>query len=124
MCLSTLLKAFPDGLDDGILLVGGHLVVAGQAQPAGKDVGAHVGDSARNVGVGAGTAVTQRGNKGVAHVHGLHVHGFPYRAALGVHGGDALQDFRGAALALFVHVQGLSIIRQLSQKFGSLFCAS
>ena len=109
----TLLEAFLDGLDDGVLLFGGHLVVAGQAQPAGKDVGSHVGDAACDVGVGAGTAVTLRGDERVAHVHGLHVHGFPDGAALGVHGGDAFQDFRGAALARLVDVQGVGFAAHL-----------
>ena len=49
----------------------------------------------------------------MAHVHGLHVHGFPNGAALGVHGGDAFQDFRGAALALFVDVQGVGFAADL-----------
>ena len=83
---------------------GGHLVVAGQAQSAGKDVGAHVGDAARYISVGAGAAVTLRGHKGVAHVHGLHVHGFPDGAAFGVHGSDVVQNLRGTALTFFVHV--------------------
>ena len=108
-----LLKAIPNCLDDCILLVGGHLVVAGQAQATGKDVGTHVGDAARDVGVGAGTAVTLRGHEGVAHVHGLHVHGFPDGAAFGVHGGDAFQDFRGAAFARLVDVQGVSFAAHL-----------
>lgn len=108
-----LLEAIPYSLDDGVLLFGGHLVVAGQAEPAGKDVGAHIGDSACDVGVGAGAAVTLRGHEGVAHVHGLHVHGFPNGAALGVHGGDAFQDFRGAALARLVNIQGVGFAADL-----------
>ncbi len=95
------------------MLFGSHLVVAGEAEPAGKDVGADVGDSARDVGVGAGASVTLRSHEGVAHVHGLHVHGFPDGAAFGVHGGDAFQDFRGAALALFVDVQGVGFTAYL-----------
>ena len=95
------------------MLVGGHLVVAGQAEPAGKDVGAHVGDSARNIGVGAGAAVTLRGHEGVAHVHGLHVHGFPDGATFGVHGGDAFQNLRGAALARLVDVQSVGFAAHL-----------
>ena len=113
MCRRPLFEALPDSLDNGILLVGGHLVVARQAEPAGKDVGAHVGDSARNVGVGAGTAVAASGNERVAHVHGLHVHGFPYRAALGVHGGDTFQNLRGAALARLVDIQGVGFAADL-----------
>lgn len=49
----------------------------------------------------------------MAHVHGLHVHGFPDGAAFGVHGGDAVQDFRGAALAFFVDVQGFGFAAHL-----------
>ena len=95
------------------MLFGGHLVVAREAEPAGKDVGADVGDSARDVGVGASASVTLRSHEGVAHVHGLHVHGFPDGAAFGVHLGDAFQDFRGAALALFVDVQGVGFAAHL-----------
>ena len=108
-----LLKAIPDCLDDCILLVGGHLVVAGQAQATGEDVGAVVLALACDVGVGAGAAVAVCSHEGVAHVHGLHVHGFPDGAAFGVHGGDAVQDFRGAALAFFVHVQGFGFAAHL-----------
>ena len=49
----------------------------------------------------------------MAHVHGLHVHRFPDGAAFGVHGGDALEDFRRAALALFMNVQGLGFAAHL-----------
>ena len=109
----TLLEAFLDGLDDGVLLFGGHLVVAGQAQAAGEDVGAVVLALACNIGVGAGASVAASGDECVAHVHGLHVHGFPNGAAFGIHGGDAFQDFRGAALAFFVHVQGFGFAAHL-----------
>ena len=49
----------------------------------------------------------------MAHVHGLHMHGFPDGAAFGVHGGDALENFRRAALAFFVDVQGLGFAAHL-----------
>lgn len=49
----------------------------------------------------------------MAHVHGLHVHRFPDGAAFGVHGGDALENFRRAALAFFVDVQGLGFAAHL-----------
>lgn len=110
---SILLEAFLDGLDDGVLLFGGHLVVAREAESASKDVGAHVTCFACDVGVRAGTSVAIRGDECVAHVHGLHVHGFPYRATLGVHGGDALEDFRRAALAFFVDVEGIGFAAHL-----------
>lgn len=41
------------------------------------------------------------------------MHGFPDGAALGVHGGDAVQYLRGAALALLVHVHGLGLAAHL-----------
>ena len=87
------------------MLFGGHLVVAGEAKSAVENVGADVGDSTGDVGVGAGAAVSACGHECVAHVHGLHVHGFPDGAAFGVLGGDLFQNFRRAALAFFVHVQ-------------------
>ena len=49
----------------------------------------------------------------MAHVHGLHVHRFPDGAAFGVHGGDALEDFRRAALAFFVDVHGFGFAAHL-----------
>ncbi len=62
-------------------------------------------DSACDIGVCTGASVSVSGDERVAHVHGLHMHGFPDGAAFGVHGGDALEDFRRAALAFFVDVQ-------------------
>ena len=97
-------EAIPDSLDDGVLLFRGHLVVAREAQPAREDIGTHVGAAALDVGVGAGAAVALRGHEGVAHVHGLHVHGFPNGTSLGVHGGDFLENLGGAALAGLVDV--------------------
>ncbi len=70
-------------------------------------------DSACDIGVCAGASVPVRGDKGMAHVHGLHVHRFPDGAAFGVHGGDALEDFRRAALAFFVDVEGLGFAAHL-----------
>jgi len=70
-------------------------------------------DSSGDVGVRAGTSVAVSGDEGVAHVHGLHVHRFPDGAAFGVHGGDALEDFRRAAFAFFVDVQGLGFSAHL-----------
>ena len=49
----------------------------------------------------------------MAHVHGLHVHRLPDGAAFGVHGGDALEDFRRAALAFFVDVQSFGFAAHL-----------
>lgn len=49
----------------------------------------------------------------MAHVHGLHMHGFPDGATFGVHGGDALEDFRRAALAFFVDVQSFGFAAHL-----------
>ena len=49
----------------------------------------------------------------MAHVHGLHVHRFPDGAAFGIHGGDSLEDFRRAALAFFVDVQGFGFAAHL-----------
>ena len=49
----------------------------------------------------------------MAHVHGLHVHRFPDGAAFGVHGGDSLEDFRRAALAFFVDIQGICFAAHL-----------
>lgn len=49
----------------------------------------------------------------MAHVHGLHVHRFPDGASFGVHGGDALEDFRRAALAFLVDEQGFSFAAHL-----------
>ena len=49
----------------------------------------------------------------MAHVHGLHVHGFPDGAAFGVHRGDLLEDFRGAALAGLVDVEGFGAAADL-----------
>ena len=94
-------------------MFGGHLVVAREAESTGKDVGTVVLAFACDVGVGAGASVPIRGDERVAHVHGLHVHGFPDGAAFGVHGGDALEDFRRAALAFFVHVQGFGFAAHL-----------
>ena len=108
-----LLKAIPDSLDDGVLLFRGHLVVAREAKPACEDVGSGVRAFPRDVGVGAGAAVALRGHEGVAHVHGLHVHGFPDGAAFGVHGGDFLEDFGGAALAGLVDIQRLGAAANL-----------
>ena len=110
---SILLEAFLDGLDDGVLLFGGHLVVAREAKSAGKDIGTNILDSSGDVGVRAGAAVTLRGDERMAHVHGLHVHRLPDGAAFGVHGGDALEDFRRAALAFFVDVEGLGFAAHL-----------
>lgn len=70
-------------------------------------------DSAGDVGVRAGASVSVRCDECVAHVHGLHVHRFPDGAAFGVHGGDAFEDFRRAALAFFVDVQGLGFAADL-----------
>ena len=95
------------------MLVGGHLVVAGQAETAGEDIGTHIGTAALDIGVGAGAAVPLGGHEGVAHVHGLHVHGFPDGAAFGVHGGDFLENFRGAALAGLVDVEGVGTTADL-----------
>ena len=95
------------------MLFGGHLVVAREAEPAGKDVGAHVTGFACDVGVRAGAAVSVSCDESVAHVHGLHVHRFPDGAAFGVHGGDALEDFRRAALAFFVDVKGIGFAAHL-----------
>jgi len=100
-------------MDDGVLLFRGHLIVAREAEPAGKDVGTNILDSSGDVCVGTGAAVTLRGYKRVAHVHGLHVHRFPNGAAFGVHGGDALEDFRRAALAFFVDVEGIGFAAHL-----------
>ena len=49
----------------------------------------------------------------MAHVHGLHVHGFPDGAAFGVHGGDAFQNFGGAALTCLVNVERLGAAADL-----------
>ena len=49
----------------------------------------------------------------MAHVHGLHMHGFPDGAAFGVHGGDALEDFRRAALAFFMDIQSFGFTADL-----------
>ena len=49
----------------------------------------------------------------MAHVHGLHVHGFPDGAAFGVHGCNTFEDFRWAAFAFFVDVQGLGFSAHL-----------
>ena len=95
------------------MLFGGHLVVAREAESTGKDVGAHVTGFACDIGVGAGATVPVGSDECVAHVHGLHVHGFPDGAAFGVHGGDALEDFRRAALAFFVDVEGIGFATHL-----------
>ena len=49
----------------------------------------------------------------MAHVHGLHVHRLPDGAAFGVHGADALENFRRAALAFFVDVHGFGFAAHL-----------
>lgn len=109
----TLLEAFLDGLNDGILLFGGHLVVAREAESTGKDIGTNILDSSGDVGVGTGTAVTLRGDECVAHVNGLHVHRFPNRSAFCIHRKNFFQNFRGAALALFMNVQGIRFATHL-----------
>ena len=79
----------------------------------GKDVGTHVTGFACDVGVRAGASVSVRGDECVAHVHGLHVHRLPDGATFGVHGGDAFEDFRRAALAFFVDVEGVGFATHL-----------
>ena len=49
----------------------------------------------------------------MAHIHGLHVHGLPDGAAFGVHGGNFLENLRGAALAGLVDVEGVGTAADL-----------
>ena len=60
---AALIKAIADCPNYAILLIGGHLVVAGKAATAMKDVGADIGGCSGDVGIRVRAAVALRGDE-------------------------------------------------------------
>ena len=104
-----LIETVSDDADDFRLLIGGHLVVGGEAEAAGEDVGADVLRAARDVGVRAGAAVAVARHEGVHAEERLHVHRLPDRAALRVGGGQFFENLRGTGPALFMDIACIGI---------------
>ena len=89
-------------LDDSILLLRGHLVVARQAEASAEDVRADVQAGSGDVGVALSPAVALDRDESVGAVDWLHVHGLPDGAAFGIEGGEGGENFTGAGLARFM----------------------
>ena len=88
-----------------ILLFRGHLVVGGEAEATAEYIRADIEAGAGNIGVGATATVALGRDEGMGAVDGLHVHGLPDGAALGVESGQGVQDLMGRALPALVGVE-------------------
>ena len=102
-------EASADDADDFRLLIGGHLVVGGEAEAAVEDVHADVLRAARDVGVRAGAAVAVARHKGIHAEERLHVHRLPDGAALRVGGGQFFENLRRAGPAFFMDIACVGI---------------
>ena len=98
-------KAAMDDLDHPVLLRRDHLVVRGEAEAAAEDIRAHVLAGTGDIGVGAAATVALGRDKGVGAVDGLHMHGLPDGTALGIEGGQGVQDLMRRALPALVGVE-------------------
>ena len=87
-----------------ILLFRGHLVVGGEAEATAEYIRADIEAGAGNIGVGATATVALGRDEGMGAVDGLHVHGLPDGAALGVESGQGVQDLMGRALPALMGV--------------------
>ena len=91
------------------MLVNGHLVVGGEAEAAGEDVGADVFHAARDVGVRAGAAVAVARHEGIHAEERLHVHRLPDGTAFRIEGRQFFQNLRRAGLAFFMDVTCVAV---------------
>ena len=65
-------------LNDPILLLFRHLVIARQAEASAEEICADIDPLAFDVGVGPASSVALDGDEGVGAVDGLQMHGLPY----------------------------------------------
>ena len=104
-----------DDFDDDILLLRGHLVVAGEAQAPLEQVRAHVRLVLLDVGVGPAPAVPFPRDEGVGAVDGLHVHGLPQGPAFRPEGCQRFQDLRGGEFPGFGMIQHVPVAPDLGR---------
>ena len=86
-------------INNPILLLLRHFVVARQAETAAEDVGTDVDAFSRNVGVAACATVAQGRDERVGTIDRLHVHRFPDRTTFRIEGGKRIENLLRAALS-------------------------
>ena len=86
-------------LDNPILLLRRHLVIARQTEPAPENIGSNVDSRAFYVSICAASAVALNRNKRIRPIYRLHMHGLPDGAAFGIEGGESLENLGGAGFA-------------------------
>ena len=91
-----------DYLNHSVLLLGRHLVVAGQAKASSEDIRTDVDTGSCNVGVALSPAIAFHRDESIGAIDRLHVHGLPDGTAFGVEGGEGGEDFAGAGLPRFM----------------------
>ena len=78
-----------------------------------EDIGADIGRSAGDIGIGLSTASAGSCNEWVAAVNRLQVHGLPDRAAFGVEGGKSLENLGRAGFARFMNIESFAVTADL-----------
>ena len=88
-------KAPVNNLNNPILLLRCHLIVAWQAQPSSEDIGTDVDSGPCYVCVGPASAVPLDRDKRIRPVYRLHMHGLPDRASFCLESNNGFQNFLG-----------------------------
>ena len=108
--LLTSPKTPVNDIDNHVLLLRGHLVVARKAEAAIEQIGAHVSSRlASDISVGGRATVALPRHERVHAVDGLLVHRLPHRTALCVHAANGLENLRGTALVGLGHVESFTL---------------
>ena len=80
-------------LNNPVLLLFRHLVIARQTEPTPESIGSYVDSTAFYVSIGAASAISLDCDEGVCPVYRLHMHGLPNRTSFCTESRDGLQDF-------------------------------
>ena len=90
-----------NNVDNYILLLFRHLVVAGKAQPAPENISPYIDSSALYVSICAASAVTLDCNKRIRPIYRLHMHGLPNPSTYQAKVSKTLQSFNQAEHTIF-----------------------
>ena len=92
-------------VDNYVLLLFCHLVIARQTEPSPENIGSYIDSRAFYVSICTSSTVALNRDEGVGPVYRLHMHGLPDRSSFRLEGGDGIQDFLRAALSGYALVE-------------------
>ena len=92
-CSADLEEAPMNNLNNPILLLFRHLVIARQAESSSENIGSYVDSRALYVSICTPSAVPLNRNERIRPVNGLHMHGLPNRTPFGVISRQCFQNF-------------------------------